>query len=88
MLPFLLIFVWSTISPLSKEQYCAAMESAFRSDAGRIRFCALCIPHSTVTLVLALGFYTKDPYRVRCALNIFLFLNISRSAGSEAALLT
>ena len=39
-------------------------------------------------MVIALTFHTKDPDRVGDALNIFLFPDLSPSAGSEAALLT
>ena len=39
-------------------------------------------------MVMALAFHTKDPDRVGDTLNIFLFPDLSPSAGSEAALLT
>ena len=39
-------------------------------------------------MVMVLVFRTKDPDGVGDALNIFLFPNISMSAGLEAALLT
>ena len=39
-------------------------------------------------MVMALAFHTEDPDRVRDALNIFLFPDLSPSAGSDTALLT
>ena len=46
------------------------------------------IPHTVMIMVIALTFHTEDPDRVGDALNIFLFLDLSPSAGSEAELLT
>ena len=39
-------------------------------------------------MVMALVFHTKDPGRVGDTLDIFLFPDLSPSAGSDAALLT
>ena len=39
-------------------------------------------------MVMALAFHTKYPDRVGDTLNIFLFPDLSPSAGSEASLLT
>ena len=39
-------------------------------------------------MVMTLAFHTKDPDRVGDTINIFLFTDLSPSAGSEVALLT
>ena len=64
------------------------MEAAFRCTADGLHFLPPRIPHTATVMVMALDFRIKDPDVVGDALNIFLFPDLSPSAGSEAALLT
>ena len=64
------------------------MEAACRRASEILQFRPLCTPHPVAVMVVALAFHTKDPDRVGDTLNIFLFPDLSPSAGSEAALLT
>ena len=63
------------------------MEVACRRKAEHLRFRVPHISHTVVVLVLGLAFYSEDPDGVGDAVNVFLFLDLSPSAGSEAALL-
>ena len=45
-------------------------------------------PHAVVVMVMALAFHTEDPDRMGGALNVFLFPDLSPSAGSETDQLT
>ena len=78
---------WRMVAPLNKDRARAAMKTAYRRTSKSLRFCPRPIPHTVAVMVMALDFHTKDPYEVGDALNIFLFTDLSPSAGSEAALL-
>ena len=73
---------------LKKYRDRAAMEAACRHTADSLCFRLPHIPHTVVVMVMALTFRTKDPGRVGDSLNIFLFTDLSPSAGSKMALLT
>ena len=64
------------------------METACRSTAYGLRFRPPRVPHIVAVMVMAFAFHTEDPDGVGDALSIFLFLDHSPSAGSEAVLLT
>ena len=80
--------VYRTFYPLKKYQARSVMEAACWRTANSLRFLPPRIPHAVTLMVMALTFYTKDPYGVGDALNIFLFPDLSPSSGWEAALLT
>ena len=63
------------------------MEAACRRTAEHLHFRAPHISQDVSILVLGLKFYSEDPYGVGDAINVFLFPDLSPSAGSEAALL-
>ena len=52
-----------------------------------MHFTMTCIHHSVTVIVLDFAFHTEDPDAVGNAISIFLFLELSPLAGSEAALL-
>ena len=64
------------------------MDAACRCTADGLRFHPPCISHTVAVMVMALAFHTKDPDGVGDTLKIFLFLDLSPLAGSDAALLT
>ena len=64
------------------------MERACRRTANILLLRHPHIPHAVAVVVMALAFHTKNQDGVEDTLNIFLFLGLSTSAGSEAALLT
>ena len=80
--------IWCTVAPLKKDRARASMETTFRRNTNDLCLCPHCIPQAIVVMVMALAFHTKYPDGVGGALNIFLFLDLSLSAGSEAALMT
>ena len=77
-----------TVVPLKKELARAVMGAACRGTAEGLRFRLPRIPHAVAVMVMALAFHTKDPDGVGDQLNIFLFPDLSPSAGLESALLT
>ena len=83
-----LLEIWRTVALLETERERAVMEVACRCTIKILRFCHPHIPHAVVVMVMALAFHTKDVDRVKDTLKIFLFPDLSPSAGSEAALLT
>ena len=64
------------------------MGLACQAATKRMCFCALFITHSVAVMVLALAFYTEDPNGVGDEINVFLFPELSPSAGSKATLPT
>ena len=44
------------------------------------------ITHMVTVILLGFNFHTEDPVRVRDAVNIFVFLDLSLAAGTKAAL--
>ena len=64
------------------------MKAACRCTTKILRFRHPHIPHAVAVMMMVIAFHTKDPDRVEDTLNIFLFPDLSPSAGSEAALLT
>ena len=73
---------------MKKERTLSAMEAACWCTADGLRFHPPRTPHAIAVMVMDLAFHTKDPDGVGDALNIFLFPDLSPSAGSEEALLT
>ena len=63
------------------------MEVACLRTVEHLRFQEPRISHAAVVLVLGLAFYSEDPDDVGDDINIFLFLDMSPLASSEAALL-
>ena len=80
--------IWRTVAPLKKYRARAAMEAARRRTTDGLCFRLPCIPHAVAFMVMAPAFHTEDPVGVEDVLHIFLFLDLSPLAGSEAALLT
>ena len=64
------------------------MEAACQSTAKILLFHPPYTPHAVTVMVMALTFHTKDPDGVEDTINIFLFPDLSPSAGLEAAFLT
>ena len=64
------------------------MEAACQRTVDSLCFRPPRISHAVAVMVMVLAFHTEDPYGVGNTLNIFLFLDLSPSEGSEAALLT
>ena len=64
------------------------MEAACRRTSYSLHFQSPRTPHAAAVIVRALAFHTKDADGIGDALNIFLFPDLSPSAGSEVALLT
>ena len=58
------------------------MEADYRRTSESLQFRPPYTPHNVAVMVMALAFHTKDPDRVGDTLNIFLFPDLSPSAGS------
>ena len=69
--------------PLKKDPAQAAMVLACQHTDDNLHFRPPQIPHSVAVMVMALSFHTKDPDGVGYAISIFLFTDLSPSAGSE-----
>ena len=63
------------------------MKAACRRTAEHLRFRSPSISHSVAILVLGLSFYSENPDIVCDTINVFMFTDLSLSAGLEAALL-
>ena len=63
------------------------MEVEYHWTVEHLCFRAPHIYHAVAVLVLGLAFYYENPDSVGDAINVFLFHDLSPSAGSEAALL-
>ena len=57
------------------------MEVACRRTTKHLRFRSPRISHTTAVLGLGLSFYSEDPDGMGDAINVFLFTNLSLSAG-------
>ena len=68
-----------TLTPIQKDKSRAALNIACQYKAQEIRY-------AVAGLVVSLYFYTEDHYGFRDTVNIFLFLDIYLSAGSESNL--
>ena len=74
--------------PLDKYMARVTMEAACGHTAKSLRFRPPFIPQAVAFMVMVLAFHTEDPDGVEYMLNIFLFPELSPSAGSKAVLLT
>ena len=61
---------------------------ACRESAQALRCKAPRVTHTVEVLILGLHFHTEDPDCVNATVNIFMFPDLSLSAGSEASMVT
>ena len=80
--------IWKTLAPLSKEKARPAFEMACRESARALRCKAPRVTHAVAVLLLGIHFHTEDPDCVNDTVNIFMFPDLSLSAGSEASMVT
>ena len=76
------------MAPLTKEKARPALEIACRESARDLRYKAPRVTHTVEVLLLGLHFHTEDPDCVKDTVNIFMFPDLSLSAGSEASMVT
>ena len=79
---------WKTLAPLSKEKAWTASKMACRERARALRCKAPLVTHAVAFLLLGIHFHTEDPDCVNDTVNIFMFPELSLSAGSEASMVT
>ena len=76
------------MAPLTKEKARPAFEIACRESARALRLKALRVTHTLEVLLLGLHFHIEDPECVNDTVNIFMFPDLSLSAGSETSMVT
>ena len=80
--------IWKKLAPLTKEKARPSFKMACRESAQALRCKAPRVTHAVAFLLLGLHFHTKDPDCVNDTVNIFMFPDLSLSAGSEASMVT
>ena len=77
---------WRTLDLLQKDKARTFLDISFQHKARELRYKANRISYIVAGIMLSLAFHTEDPDGFVDTVDIFLFTDLSLSAGSEAGL--
>ena len=76
--------IWMDMVPLKKEKSRTSLDIAYLNQARAVHLKPPHITHMVAFLVLGLDFHTEDPYVEINTVDIFMFTNLSLTAGLES----